>query len=159
MVFDSTADMQGQAYQVWRQQGMEPGTATVNLEGLLEAGAMDPRAAQGASVPGATGTTTGALQQAAPLMPSWMTAVLAGVVGAGLTFMVLVATRRGATRAKPSRQDLAATRDALLEQIADVDDRHALGEIDDSQWLQQRSELKAQLVEVSGRLSRGKRTA
>jgi hypothetical protein len=71
--------------------------------------------------------------------------------------VVLTAVRQGTTRARPSRQDMAATRDALLEQIAEVDDRHALGELDDNQWLQQRSDLKAQLVEVSARLNRGKR--
>lgn len=160
MTFDSTADMQGQAYQIWRAGNMEPGTVTVNLNGLLAQGSADPRAMMG-TAGGAAGSTatTGTLQQADPLMEPWMIGVVSGVVGAALVFTVLVAVRRGSTSAKPSRQDVATTREALLEQIADVDDRHALGEIDDNQWLQQRSTLKAQLVELSTRPNRGKRTA
>jgi mono/diheme cytochrome c family protein len=162
MVFDSTADMQGQVFQIWRQQEMELGAVSVSLEGLLEQGMVDPRALQGTDAAGSTDSTgsvagSGALQQADPVMEPWMAGVLAGVVGAGLALMVIVAMRQGAMRSKPNRQDMAATRDDLLEQIAEVDDRHALGELDDGQWLQQRSELKAQLVEVSARLGRGKR--
>jgi hypothetical protein len=48
--------------------------------------------------------------------------------------------------------DLRQEADELARRIAQLDDRHALGQLPTQNWQQQRSQLKARLLELSVRL-------
>ena len=56
--------------------------------------------------------------------------------------------RRGTLTTTQRTQDAAEVRQSLVQQIANLDDRRAVGQISEADWLRQRSELKAQLMEV-----------
>jgi mono/diheme cytochrome c family protein len=142
MQFNSVQQMQDRSYQVWSKESFPPQPIEVSLQGLLETGTVDPRAI------GATGETPAGMTTIAAPMPAWVGYLIAGVLAVGLVATVLMARQRGNMRATRSRQEVAMLRESLLDRIAQLDDLHTLGEIDDEQWLKQRSQLKAQLVDV-----------
>ena len=84
---------------------------------------------------------------------------MAGLTAAGLLAAVGIALQRGTVRSEYTRQDLTSLHDSLLARIAHVDDLRALGEISESEWIKQRSQLKAQRVDVIQRQNHGKRAA
>ena len=84
---------------------------------------------------------------------------MVGLVAAALLAALGIALQRGTLAFSYSRQDLNHLRNSLIQQIAHVDDQRAAGAITDSTWLQQRSLLKAQLVDVMRRLEYGRRSA
>ena len=151
--FVNTQDMQGQVYQIWRAADLAPQAVDLKLSGLMEVGAVDPRA-----------TTTDAagempLGETLPPLEPWLGWLMGGLAAAGLLAAVGVAMQRGTVRTGYTRQDLASLHDDLLGRIAHIDDRRALGEISEAEWLKQRAQLKAQLVDVIQRQNFGKRAA
>lgn len=140
-------DIQGETFQIWRKVGFAPQTIEVKMDGLLEAGGADPRAVAAES--GAS--SAAALAPEADPMAPWVPWVIAALVGAGLLAAIGVALRRGNMTAAYSPQDLDQLRESLLDELADIDDRHAAGELNDSDWASQRAYLKAQLVDVMQR--------
>jgi mono/diheme cytochrome c family protein len=147
-------DIQGSNYQIFSKAELPGGEVALNLRGLLERGTVDPRTV--------TTTTDGAAAPMATILPpmeSWVTWVMIGLVSAGLLAAVGIALQRGTLAFGHSRQDLNQLRNSLIQQIAHVDDQHAAGAITNSAWLQQRSLLKAQLVDVTQRLEYGRRAA
>jgi len=148
MTFDSIQNLQGNEYQVWRQTDLTPGQVEVKMQGLLERGGVDPRAV-------AVDGDGSAMTSIAPPMESWVAWTMAAVVAAILLAIVGVALQRGTLSTATAHQDLSALRDAMLSQIARIDDLHALGQIDDTDWLQRRAELKAQIVDVMRQLGSG----
>lgn len=157
-------DIQGQTFQLWRKSGAGAGTVDVKLNGLIEQGSMDPRtvgAAGSSSSGSAAGNSgeAGAPTVAAAILPPlepWVTWVMVALVAASLMAAVGVAIQRGSFSGGSRRQDLAARRDALFNQIAHLDDLHALGDIDDADWMKQRAGLKTELLAVLQRLDAGK---
>ena len=147
-------DIQGSNYQIFSKQELAAGEVAVGLRGLLERDSVDPRSA----TTGADGTT-GPMATILPPMESWVTWVMVGLVAAALLAALGVALQRGTLAFSYSRQDLNQLRNSLIQQIAHVDDQRAAGAITDSAWLQQRSLLKAQLVDVMRRLEYGRRSA
>jgi mono/diheme cytochrome c family protein len=147
LTFDSIQNIQGSEYQVWGQDAFGPGAVEVKLQGLLERGAVDPRAA-GAS------TTDGAGQLATidPPMEAWATWAMIAIVAAVMVGLVGVAMQRGAFAAVTTKRELQTLRDSLLTEIAHIDDRHALGQMSDTDWLRRRANLKTQLMDVVRRM-------
>ncbi len=147
-------NMGGQEYQLYRKADFASQTIDVKLAGLLPAGSADPRA--GAATDAATqnsgGTTDGGMSTTAPPLGDWVTWVMLGLVAALLLAAFGVALQRGALSNHYSRQSLADLRETLLQQMAHLDDLHAMGEISQAEWMRQRSYLKAQLVDVMQRL-------
>ncbi len=143
MTFDSIQNLQGNEYQVWRQTDLAPGQVEVKMQGLLERGGVDPRTVE------ASGE---AIASIAPPMEVWVAWAMAAVVAAILLAMVGVALQRGTLSSVTARQDLLTLRDSMLNQIARIDDMHALGQMGDTEWLRRRAELKAQLLDVVRRL-------
>ncbi len=144
LTFDSIQTIQGAEYQVWGQTGFGPGVVEVKLQGLLEQGAVDPRAA--------TSSSAGQLATIDPPMEAWSTWVMIALVGAIMVGVVGVALQRGTLTPVTTRQELHTLRNTLLTQIAQLDDQHALGQISDADWLRRRADLKAQLMDVVRRL-------
>ena len=153
LTFDSVQNIQGSEYQVWRQSDFGPGVIEMKLQGLLESDAVDPRMLSDA----ATGTTT-QLAQVGPPMETWVSWVMMALVAAGLLGVTGVAIQRGTLASTTTRQDLKVLRESLITKIAAIDDLHALGQLSDTEWLRQRTNLKAQLMDVMRRLDAGTQT-
>lgn len=157
-------DMGGQEYLVYSKANFEPQTIDVKVSGLLAAGSPDPRAATaetGTAAGAGAGTAAGAAsagqvrETSAPLA-MWMTWAMMGLVAAALLGALGYALQRGTLGAQPSRTNLADLREMLLQRIARLDDRHAMGEIGQPDWMRQRAYLKAQLVDVMHKLENNK---
>ncbi|HRW03959.1 MAG TPA: c-type cytochrome [Caldilineaceae bacterium] len=142
----SREELQGQTYQLWRPDGNVPNEVTVQLAGLLRAGDIDPRMVQGSN--GQSGLSA-ASATVVPLLEPWAPWSLAALlVIAVIGVLIWSRGRVGVDQAK----NLRGQRTRLLKQIAHLDDRHATGEIDEQQWQQVRSQLKAQLLQMTSRL-------
>jgi mono/diheme cytochrome c family protein len=137
----SQETFQGQNYQLWRAEGAIPEELTIRLNGLLAADDADPRAVPGA-VDGATATTATA---AIPLA-DWLPWTVVALILVGMVGVVLWAARSGRLGGAAQPVDPAKQRAALLRRIAELDDQHALGQLGEQAWQQQRARLKAQLL-------------
>jgi mono/diheme cytochrome c family protein len=104
---------------------------------------------KGAAAPGAAGvstTPTGAVTS------DNLLATLMLITGVGALVLAAVLFFRGRSARRENQQQLV---DALVRQIAELDDQHTAGQLDDESWTRQRSALKARLTELLGE---GKRT-
>lgn len=142
----SRETLQGQTYQLWRPDGNVPERVTVQFAGLLRSGDIDPRVVQSSTGTGAV-TTVAAASLLEPWAP-WVLAIVLSLSGIGA---VIWGARQRA--GMDTTQGLRDQQTKLLKQIAHLDDRHAIGEVDDRQWQQGRSQLKAQLLQVATRLA------
>ncbi|HQY91022.1 c-type cytochrome [Caldilinea sp.] len=147
MTFDSIQNIQGTEYQVWGQEAFGPGEVEVKLQGLLERGAANPRSVGAATEGGAS-----QLAAVAPPLETWVSYAMLAIVAAILLGLVGVAMQRGAFAAASSRHDLQSVRESLLTEVARIDDLHALGQMNDNEWLRRRAGLKSQLLDVVRRL-------
>ncbi|MFO7633156.1 MAG: c-type cytochrome [Caldilinea sp.] len=147
LAFDSVQNIQGSEYQLWRVNDFGPGQVEVKLQGLLDRGDVDPRAA-GAMTTGATTQ----LAQLGPPMEEWVSWVMIALVAALLLGVTGVAIQRGVFSATTTHHDLQTLQDSLITEIAQIDDLHALGQLNDTEWLRRRADLKAQLMDVMRRL-------
>ena len=144
-------DIQGDVYQMWQSEGLTPDQqVTASFSGLLEAGELDPRAA----APASSDSQNPAASVRVPQLEDWTAWTVGGVLLVGLVAVLAWAWRArisqsvGDTQAMMRRQ-----RAALLQRIAKLDDLHAVGEINDDNWQQQRARLKAELLTVALQLS------
>lgn len=147
LTFDSVQNIQGSEYQLWRASNIAPSVIEVKLQGLPEPGTVDPRSAASTS---ASGTTQ--LAAIGPPMEAWVSWVMIALVAASLLGVVGVAIQRGVLASTTSRRDLQVLQESLIVEIARIDDLHALGQLSDTEWLRQRTNLKAQLMDVMRRL-------
>ncbi len=150
MIFDSIQNIQGSEYQIWRQNNFGPGVVEMKLQGLLERNTVDPR-----MLSGSTSSSMSQFAQVGPPMEAWVSWVLMALVAAGLIGVVGVAIQRGAIASTTTPQELKVLKESLIAKIAEIDDLHTLGQIGDTEWLRQRTNLKAQLVDVMRRLEAG----
>jgi len=74
--------------------------------------------------------------------------VMMALVAAGVLGVMGFAIQRGAFVTSMTQEELQRLRNTLLDEIARLDDLHALGQIDDKEWLRRRSYLKTQLMET-----------
>jgi mono/diheme cytochrome c family protein len=156
--FVSVEEMGDQSYQFWANENLEPQTLAVRLDGLLEAGSADPLASTGSSdqESAGAGNSEQSVQKVAPPMEQWLAYLIAAVVAGMLLGLLIWANSSGALKSRYSRDDLNALHDGLLDEIAKLDDLHALGAVNEGEWMRRRAHLKAQLVEVTGMINRGK---
>jgi len=148
LMFDSVQNIQGSEYQLWRASDFGPGQIEVKLQGLLEPGSVDPRMVGAMSA----GASTTQLAQVGPPMEAWVSWVMMALVGAILLGVTGVAIQRGALSRVTTSQELRTLQDSLISEIARIDDLHALGQLNDTEWLRRRTNLKAQLMDVVHRL-------
>lgn len=141
-------NIQSQSYQLWSPDGEPPQTITVRLTGLLAAGDLDPRTVQSAA--GAVDGAPPATATAVTLLEPWTIGTLAALLVLGVVGTLIWSRRRfdGAT----AEQRLLDERALLIEQIARLDDRHAIQAIDDAAWQRERAQLKVHLLHLSAQL-------
>lgn len=145
----SRETLQNQTYQLWQPEGTAPANVTVQLAGLLQEGDADPRnmgAADAQSAPATAAATV-------PLLEPWMPWVVGAVAAVALVGVLLWSFQQHRAGKRTPLQDLQAQREALLQQIAHLDDRHAIGELDDNTWQRERAHLKAQLLQIASQLT------
>lgn len=133
-------EFEGRTYRIYQPGSLPPTEIEVALSGLLAADVADPRAEAGvAPIPTET-------------FAPWMAWSIAGLgvlmIGGGVWW----AWRNGRVRVADQEQDLRQEVNDLARRIAQLDDRHALGQLNSESWQQQRSLLKARLLEISLRL-------
>lgn len=142
-------DIQGNSYQLWQGRDLQPGSISIKLSGLLAAGDIDPRAG---SASGAAAADTSDVDSTA-LLPTWTSWLIALVFTGLLAGVFAWSWHKGLMHTATRVIDLKARRSALLQQIAQLDDLHALGQIDESKWQQTRSRLKVELLGTETRLT------
>lgn len=143
----SRETFQNQTYQLWRPEGAVPETLTIRLSGLLAADDVDPRTVQSAQ-PG-TAAAGSAAVVAAPQLTGWMPWTVVGILLVGIVGVVVWSMQRGTLAATLHGRPSESQRMKLLNQIAHLDDQHAIGELDDQEWQRQRARLKAQLLTLT----------
>lgn len=146
----SRETLQNQTYQLWQPEGTAPTNVAIQLAGLLQEGDADPRTV-GSADPQPNAPTGAA---AIPLLQPWMPWVVGSVAGVALLGVLLWSLQQQRTGKRAPLQELRAQREVLLQQIAHLDDRHAIGEIDDTAWQRERAHLKAQLLQIADRVNR-----
>lgn len=134
-------DLQGRSYNIYQEASLPATSIQVELTGLLASDSADPRDDTGAIV-----------SPPAAVFAPWM----AWSIG-GLSFLMLASVmfwtwRSGRVQISDSPPDLQKEMDDLARSIAQLDDRHALGQLDDDRWQLRRGQLKARLIEVAQRL-------
>ncbi|MCB0132455.1 MAG: hypothetical protein KDD78_16450, partial [Caldilineaceae bacterium] len=143
--------IQGVEYRLWNGENIGAGsTISVDLNNVLEEGAIDPRALVAAqdNAAGAAVDVAGSMpsQTAPPLDPT-----IAWAMG-GLLLLTLGGVFVWSLRG-PQKMDkktiLANQRAALLNDIAALDDEHALGRMSDMEWTAQRARLKSRLFDIA----------
>lgn len=149
-------DIQGQAYQMWQSENITPDQrVSAQFSDLLAAGDIDPRASAGATgASGASGTQNTGASVRVPQLEGWTPWALGGVLLLGLVGIIAWAWRaRLAESADDPKALMRRQRAELIQRIAKLDDLHAVGEVSDDNWQQQRARLKAELLTVALQLS------
>lgn len=149
-------DIQGQTYQMWQSENITPDqTVLAQLSDLLAAGDIDPRASAGATgASGASGSQNTSVSARVPQLEGWTPWALGGVLLLGLAGIIAWAWRaRLAESADDPKALMRRQRAELIQRIAKLDDLHAVGEVSDDNWQQQRARLKAELLTVTLQLS------
>jgi hypothetical protein len=142
--------IQGMPYRVWNGTNLAAGTQiAAEISNALAVGDVDPRLfAEEQTEVGVTtaASTSSAAEPLEPMVPL----VLGGLLALGLAGVFVWSMRND--RPAHTRQRLAADRDELIGRIADLDDSHARGEIDDATWASERAALKRELLDVANQL-------
>jgi mono/diheme cytochrome c family protein len=99
---------------------------------------------KGAAAPGAASINP---TQTGTVSSDNLLATLMLITGVGALVLAGVLFFRGRSARKANEQKLA---DALVGQIADLDDLHSAGKLDDETWARQRDALKTRLTELLG---------
>jgi hypothetical protein len=133
-------EFEGRTYRIYQAGPLPPTEVEVALNGLMAAGTADPRAEAGVTpIPTET-------------FASWMGWSIAGLGVLMIAGGVAWAWRSGRVRVADQEEEMRQEVNDLAKRIAQLDDRHALGQLNNESWQQQRSLLKARLLEVSLRL-------
>ncbi|MEZ4869627.1 MAG: c-type cytochrome [Caldilineaceae bacterium] len=158
----SNESLQGQSYQLWQPEATNstPNQVAVKLGGLLQLGDIDPRTVQQSSSGDAPAAAVGATT--VPLLESWAAWLVGAVMSVALLGVLLWSYQQQGKQDDTSRsplQDLQVQKQRLIQQIAELDDRHANQTLNDAQWQQARAQAKAQLLTVATRLVEAEQSA
>ena len=138
----SVEDIQGRSYQLW--VGTAPAAGLqVKIDGILEAGSVDPRDA--AQTQEAAATDNVSESTVDPRIAFGLAGVLAAVLLGVLIYPL---------RKQPSSplEAMRREQEELLKRIAEIDDLHAIEQIDTAAWQQQRAQYKGRLLDVTQEL-------
>lgn len=142
--------IQNVTYRLWQGAEVAPQVLTITLDGLIAADGTDPRLANPAA--GDLGAAGAPAAAPMPLSP-WIPAGIGGLAAVLLAALVFVPFWR--TRGAGPRVDMAETRDALIREVAELDDAFAAGKLGESEWSARRAVLKRRLVAVARTVKAG----
>ncbi len=132
----------GVLFRTWSAPVSADAPLRIALRGLIAAGGRDPR-------PGNETQLSRELPVATPPLAVRIPLAFGGVVGLLLLTAVIVLIQRERARSAPNAQQLTARRQELVAQIARLDDLHALAELDERSWQQQRAQRKQELLAIA----------
>jgi hypothetical protein len=144
--FGGEQSIQGLPYLQWTGTSLAPQTITLQLSGLIGAGEQDPR------VQNAEGTTPAQVAGAAAMTPALDPIVPLALGGVLLLVLIGVGVwrwRSGTGQTVFDDRSVEERRHELILQIAELDDQHAVGELDDDAWQVQRAALKRELYALT----------
>lgn len=143
-------DIQGETYLMWQREGIAPADrVTVELSGLLASGEIDPRATAGGG-----GQQPLSAVARVPQLEAWTPWAMGGVLVLGIVGAFVWAWRARMPHTPAGEQEiLRHQQNKLLHRIAKLDDLHAVGEISEDNWQQQRARLKAELLTIALKLN------
>lgn len=144
LTYVGTETVQGFTFRRWAAQALAGQEVAVRIRGLIPAGDPDPRAV-GGNEPGAL-VARPATAQIEPLAAL----SLAGIVLVALAVTLYIPLRRQARL--DQRAALSQERASLIQQIAELDDQHAAGQLAADGWAQERARLKRALLAVAQEL-------
>ncbi len=145
--FVGPQDIQGLSYLQWSAESLDPQMFTLTLSGLIEAGGEDPRL-QALPAGGVTSATSAATSDVDPAIALTMGSILLVIIAG----VVVWRWRSGAQQsAAPVRTSVSPEkqRQRLIQQIAQLDDQHALGNLDEDSWQSQRAAFKRELYALN----------
>jgi mono/diheme cytochrome c family protein len=142
LTFVGEETVQGINFRRWVGEGLREPALRLQLRGLFPAGAGGVTELAGAA-PGLTPATPPIEPVVALALGGLLLLVLAGAVYLPLRH------QGGFDRAAALEQE----RDALIDEIAALDDQHAAGELDATAWSQERARLKSALLAVTQELA------
>ncbi|MFN8481759.1 MAG: c-type cytochrome [Anaerolineae bacterium] len=150
----STSTPQGESFQTYQAQNLAVGQSI----GLALSGAPKnvpaPALPASGAAPNAAAPASGAgarpASGAVPLAPTYQSSMVwVGILLAALALVaVLLWPRLRAPFARRQQSSLAATQDALLDQIAALDDAYAAGQVSEVDYTVRRADAKARLIAV-----------
>lgn len=146
LTFTGVQDIQGLPYLQWTAATLQPQAFTLTLDGLIQAGEEDPRLA------GLEGAASGQAVAATPTAIDPMIAiVMGGVLLLAIAGVVVWRWRSGAVQPETvaSRVSPEKRRQQLIQQIAQLDDQHSLGNLNEDSWQEQRAALKRELYALN----------
>ena len=139
---EEVQEFQGRNYLIFRGPEMGAGEVTIELSGLLATNAFDPRE---------EATTTGGANSDVTFA-SWMAWSIGSFGILMMAGVVLWSWNNGRMQLSTRPPDLRKEVDTLARRIAQLDDRYALGEVPPQNYQQQRSQLKARMLELARRV-------
>lgn len=134
--------IQGVLFRRWSAPLPAGAPVRVELEGLIAAGGRDPR-------PGGETQLNRTLPVAQPPLDPRIPIGFGSVAALLLLAATVLLTRRARPRDALSGEELSARRQALIEEIARLDDLRSLNELDERAWQRRRAELKLELLDVA----------
>jgi mono/diheme cytochrome c family protein len=142
--FGGEQDIQGMPYQQWTSEALPAQNLSLQFSGLIAAGEQDPRMLLNPD--GSTAAVEG--MAVTPALDPTIPLVMGGVVLLLLAGVVFWRWRSG--MAQPDEQlSPEDRREWLIQEVAHLDDQHALGELDDDSWQTQRAALKRELYALT----------
>ncbi len=151
----STTTPQGETFQTYQADNLAVGqTFGLALSGTPKnvpaPSAAAPAAASGAAGPATSGSGARTASAAVPLAPTYQALVV--WIGVALAIVALLAVllwpRLRAPFARRQEVSLHGTEEALLDQIAALDEAYAAGRVSEVDYTVQRADAKARLVSV-----------
>lgn len=134
--------IQGVSFRRWSAPVSTGPDLEVGLRRLIPAGGLDPRAEREPQ-------TNRQMPVAAPPLDAGVPLVVGGIVTLALLTATLLFVQRERNRRPPTAAQTTARRAELIDQIARLDDLHALGELEEKVWKRERANLKQELIAIA----------
>lgn len=146
LTFVGAETIQEFTFRRWVAQGLSEQEVPVRIWGLIPAGDPDPRAVVGNEPSAAV------VRPATPQIEPLAALGLGGILLVALAATLYFPLRRQAALDRTTA--LTQERAALIQQIAELDDQHAAGQLSVEAWADERSRLKRTLLAVAQELDR-----
>ena len=134
--------IQGVSFRRWSAPVSSGLPLQVRLRRLIPAGGLDPRAEREPQ-------TNRQMPIAAPPLDTRVPLAVGGIVTLILLAAILLFVQRERNRRPPTAAQITARRAELIDQIARLDDLHALGELEENAWKRERENLKQELIAIA----------
>ena len=134
--------VQGVLFRLWSAPVSGDHRVVLSLRGLIAAGESDPR-------PARITQPNRDLPVSAPPLDFRIPLAFGGIVAVVLLASVLIFIHRERTRSPLTSEQLTARREELIDSIARLDDLHALGELEEGAWMNERASLKRELLDIA----------